>query len=75
MKELFTENNDQILEKFEIIFDRAKSEKTAKSNAVDYYLTLMEDENIEINISEIITLAEDYGYDFSDFEELTTEEE
>jgi hypothetical protein len=70
MKELFMENNEQILEKFEIILDRAKSEKTALSNSVDYYLCLLEDDNTEISVEEVIELAEFYGYDFSNFEEL-----
>lgn len=64
------ENNEQILEKFEIILDRAKSEKTALSNSVDYYLCLLEDDNTEISVEEVIELAEFYGYDFSNFEEL-----
>ena len=67
---LFTLTTEQYLERFEIIFDKAKSEKMAKSNAVDYYLTLVEDENITLNVEEIIELAESYGYDLSDFEEL-----
>jgi hypothetical protein len=70
MKELFTQTTEQYLERFEIIFDKAKSEKIAKSNAVDYYLTLVEDEGISLETEEIIDLAESYGYDLSDFEEL-----
>jgi hypothetical protein len=70
MKELFTQTTEQYLERFEIIFDKAKSEKMAKSNAVDYYLTLVEDEGISLETEEIIDLAESYGYDLSDFEEL-----
>jgi hypothetical protein len=42
----------------------------ARSNAVDYYLTLVEDEGISLETEEIIDLAESYGYDLSDFEEL-----
>jgi hypothetical protein len=70
MKELFTQTTEQYLERFEIIFDKAKSEKMAKSNAVDYYLTLVEDEGVSLETEEIIDLAESYGYDLSDFEEL-----
>lgn len=70
MKELFTQTTEQYLERFEIIFDKAKSEKMAKSNAVDYYLTLVEDEGISLETEEIIDLAESYGYDLSDLEEL-----
>ena len=71
MKELFKENNTELyMEKFEIIFDRAKNENTAKSNAVDFYLTIVEDEGISLDTEEIINLAESYGYDLSDFEEL-----
>jgi hypothetical protein len=71
MKELFKENNTELyMEKFEIIFDRAKNENMAKSNAVDFYLTLIEDEGISLDTEEIINLAESYGYDLSDFEEI-----
>ena len=71
MKELFKENNTEIyMEKFEIIFDRAKNENMAKANAVDFYLTLLEDEGISLDTEEIINLAESYGYDLSDFEEM-----
>ena len=74
MRDLFMENDETIIEKFEIIFDRAKSEKSAKASALDYYLCLVEDENKEINLDEIVDLAESYGYDFSDFEELVNQE-
>lgn len=71
MNELFKEDNTELyMEKFEIIFDRAKNETMAKSNAVDFYLTLIEDEDISLDIEEITNLAESYGYDLSDFEEL-----
>jgi len=71
MNELFKEDNtEQYMEKFELIFDRAKNESMAKSNAVDFYLTLIEDEDISLDINEIIDLAESYEYDLSDFEEL-----
>lgn len=71
MNKLFKEDNTELyMEKLEIIFDRAKNETTAKANAVDFYLTLMEDEGISLDIEEIINLAESYEYDLSDFEEL-----
>ena len=71
MKELFKEENTEVyMEKIEIILDRAKNESMAKSNVVDFYLTLIEDEDISLDIEEIIDKAESYGYDFSDFEEL-----
>lgn len=68
------ENDESIMEQFEIILDKAKSEKNAKSNVVDYYLCLVEDLNKEINLQEIIDLAENYGYDFTDIEELIKKE-
>ena len=44
MKNLFKETNTETyMERLEIIFDRAKTENMAKSNAVDFYLTLIED--------------------------------
>lgn len=71
MKEIFKENNTELyMEKIEIILDRAKNENMAKSNVVDFYLTLIEDEDISLDTEEIINLAESYGYDFSDFEEV-----
>lgn len=74
MENIFkTTPTEQYLERFEIIFDRAKTEKAAKSNAVDYYLTLVEDEDITLDVEEVIELAEMYGYDLSDFEQLIQE--
>jgi hypothetical protein len=74
MENIFkTTPTEQYLERFEIIFDRAKTEKAAKSNAVDYYLTLVEDEDITLDVEEVIELAEMYGYDLSDFEQLVEE--
>ena len=62
MTELFKENNTELyMEKFEIIFDRAMNENMAESNAVDFYLTLLEDEDISLDTEEIINLAESYG--------------
>jgi len=69
MINLFTEHDDQLIQNFEIIFDRATSESTAKSNALEYYMSLIED-NKEIEIEEIIDVAESYGYDLSDFETM-----
>ena len=71
---LFEEHNDELIEKFEIIFDRATSEKLAKANAVDYYLCLQE-EGKHIDIDLIVETAESYGYDFEDFEQLIKENE
>jgi hypothetical protein len=71
MNKLFKEDNTEMyMEKIEIILDRAKNESMAKSNAVDFYLSLVEDEEVELNTEQIIDMAESYGYDFSDFEEL-----
>jgi len=41
----------------------------AKSNALDYYLCLL-DENQCVDIDSIIDLAETYGYDFDNFKKL-----
>jgi hypothetical protein len=41
----------------------------AKSNALEYYMSLIED-NKEIEIEEIVDVAESYGYDLSDFETM-----
>lgn len=69
MKELFMNTTEKYIENFEIIFDRAKNEKTAMSNAIDYYLTVTEDDEVDLDVDEIIEIAESYGFDFSDFEE------
>jgi hypothetical protein len=69
MINLFTEHDDQLIQNFEIIFDRATSESIAKSNALEYYMSLVED-NKEIEIEEIVDVAESYGYDLSDFETM-----
>lgn len=62
----------ELIEKFEIIFDRATSESMAKKNALDYYMILLEEHPEEevIDVAEIINVAESYGYDFDDFEDL-----
>lgn len=71
MNKLFKEDNTEMyMEKIEIILDRAKNESTAKSNVVDFYLTLIEDEEVELDTEQIIDMADSYGYDFSNFEEL-----
>jgi hypothetical protein len=69
MINLFTEHDDQLIQNFEIIFDRATSESMAKTNALEYYMSLVED-NKEIEIEEIVDVAESYGYDLSDFETM-----
>lgn len=72
MNKLFKELDMELIEKFEIIFDRATSESMAKKNALDYYMILLEDnpEGEVIDVAEIINVAESYGYDFDDFEDL-----
>ena len=69
MNNLFEEHNDELIENFGIIFDRATNESMAKSNALDYYLCLL-DENQCVDIDSIIDLAETYGYDFDNFKKL-----
>lgn len=74
MNNLFNQYDGELIEKFEIIFDRAKNEKMAKENAVEYFLTLQE-EGHEVDIEEIIDTAESYGYDLTDFETLIKQNE
>ena len=71
---LFEQHDDELIEKFEIIFDRALNEKIAKSNAVDYYLSLQE-EGKYVDVDLIIETAESYGYDFENFKQLIKENE
>jgi hypothetical protein len=39
------------------------------SNAVDYY-GYLQDEGISVEIEKIVDAAEDFGYDFTNFENL-----
>lgn len=61
---LFEECDSTTLEKFEIIFDRAKNETIALYNAADYYLMLTENGE-DIDIDRILNAALDYGFDIS----------
>lgn len=73
---LFSKYDVDIIEKFEIIFDRANSEKVAKDRAIDLYFTIKEEnQDIDIDIQEIIESAESFGFDFEDFEELISQNE
>lgn len=69
MKNLFKNYDETVIEKFEIIFDRAKSEKEALNNAVEYYYILQES-GTEVDIDEVIDSASNYGYDFENFEKM-----
>jgi hypothetical protein len=73
MTNLFTEHNEEIIENFEIIFDRATNETSAKEKARSYYMSLVDDD-IEVDLEEIISLAESYGFDFDDFESFAETE-
>jgi hypothetical protein len=74
MNNLFNEYDDALLEKFEIIFDRATNEKTAKSNALDYYFLLKEQDKY-VDLDAVIESAENYGFNFDDFYDLIEENE
>lgn len=69
MQKLFKNYDETVIEKFEIIFDRAKSEKEAINNAIEYYLILQESET-EVDIDEIIDAASNFGYDLENLESL-----
>jgi hypothetical protein len=73
MEKLFTNYDLEVMEQFELIFDSATNEKAAKQSALNYYMSLIEDDE-EVDIQEIVNLAESYGYDFDDFTELTETE-
>jgi hypothetical protein len=73
MTNLFTEHSEEIIENFEIIFDSATNELSAKEKARSYYLSLVDDD-IEVDLEEIISLAESYGFDFDDFESFAETE-
>jgi hypothetical protein len=66
---LFTEHDDTILEEFENIFDSSTNEKRAKKEAIEYYLDLRED-GLDLDKQDVIDIAESYGIDFSDFDEI-----
>ena len=72
INKLFKEHDEDIIQNFEFIFDRATSEKTAKEKTIIYYKSLVDDD-IEVDIEEIISLAESYGYNFDDLEDLLEE--
>jgi hypothetical protein len=67
--DLFEKNDEEHIEEFLIIFDRAKSEDIALRNAVDYY-DYLRDEGISVEVEKIVEAAEDFGYDFSNFDNL-----
>lgn len=73
MEKLFINYDLEIMENFEHILDRAENEKAAKQNALNYYMSLLDDDE-EVDIQEVVNLAESYGYDFDDFESLTETE-
>lgn len=72
MNNLFEQHDDQLIENFELIFDRATDENSAKKNAIDYYLSLLEEDRY-IDMDLVVDLAETYGYDFDDFKKLVKE--
>jgi hypothetical protein len=57
------------MEEYRLILDKAKSEKMAVENCLDYYMILM-DKGVETDVDQLIDLASDYDYDFSNFGEL-----
>ena len=46
MEKLFTNYDLEVMEEFELIFDRATNEKTAKQNALNYYMSLIDDDYV-----------------------------
>lgn len=69
MQNLFKNYDETVIEKFEVIFDRAKTEKDALNNAIEYYFVLQES-GTEVDIDEVVDAASNYGYDFENLEEL-----
>jgi hypothetical protein len=70
MKNLF-QNPDQqetYMAKFEALFDKhTRGDLTHK--AADLYLSILEDYEYELDVDEIIALAEEHDYDISDLQE------
>lgn len=64
---LYNHLNETDMEKFEIVFDRAKNNNMAMSNGVELALMFI-DQGLDIDIEQIIEIAEEYGWDLSDFE-------
>lgn len=69
MQNLFKNYDETVIEKFEIIFDRAKTEKDALNNAIEYYF-LLQERGTEVDIDEIIDSASNFGYDFENLEDI-----
>jgi hypothetical protein len=70
MKELFQNNElqEQLMSKFEVLFERhTKGNLTFK--AADLYMSILEDEEVELAIDDIVQLAEQYDFDISDLSE------
>ena len=72
MNNLFNENNTEAMEQFEIIFENAPNEEKAKHRAVNFYIDMIEDGH-EIDMDEVVDMADNYDYDFSNFAELVNE--
>jgi len=70
MKNLF-QNSDQqetYMAKFEVLFDKhIKGNLTHK--AAELYLSIFEDYEYELDVDEIISMAEEHDYDISDLYE------
>lgn len=67
MKNLF-QNADQhetFMSKFEVLFER-HIKGNLSSKTADLYLSILEDEGVELDIDEIINMADEYDYDLSD---------
>lgn len=66
---LFTDHDDSIIENFEYIFDSAANETIAEKKSIEYYLELLE-EGQDVDIDEVINVAESYGFEFSNFQKV-----
>ena len=74
MKNLF-QNSDQqetYMAKFETLFDKHVRGDLAHK-AAELYLSILEDHEYELDVDEIVSMAEEHDYDISDLYEVIEE--
>jgi hypothetical protein len=70
MKQLFNDSDleNKAIERFEKLFDRHEFGNIV-SKTSELYLSILEEENLELDIDVIIEIGEGYGHDLSNLNE------